>query len=186
MNFSDVDDVSFEGRLVPEGRVELCIVLFDKEKRTTEKGNGYYGVTMEVIKGPYAGSKFFENICVDGPEGYFLQRGKAIIRYLLETTKDAHNNPSAYEVRSIQDLNGHKIVVKFGIKVHTNKKGESMLVNEAKAYGTPRPDSSNHKYFTAWESGEQPWETDARPALPNGSSYKPAMPAPAFDDEIPF
>lgn len=167
MDLSKVEEVNFSGGLVPEGRVEMCTVQFDKDKRTTDKGNGYYNVTLEVISGQYAGSKCYDNIAVDGPDGYFLQRGKTAIKYILECTHQAHLKPHFYNVEKMSELNGAKIIVKFGIKPHTTKDGKNILVNEVKAYGTPRDDSSNHKLYVAWAKGEQLWETDALPTPPN-------------------
>lgn len=167
MDLSKVEEVGFSGGLVPKGRVEMCSVHFDDEKKTNKSGGGYYRATLEVKSGKYAGSRTYENVTVDGPEGYALQRGLTILRYIAECTHQAHLKPHFYNVNSPKELNGAQVIVKFGVKSILTKEGKPMLVNEPDGYGTPREDSSNNKFYVAWASDDQKWETDELPPLLN-------------------
>lgn len=185
-NYSDIEEVNFSGGLIPDGRCEMFNVLFDKDTKTTEKGDTYYNVTLECLSGQYAGSKLYDNIAVSGQPGYFLQRGKTAIKYMLETTRQAHQNPEKYNISSIAEINPCKVVAKVGIKIHTNKEGKQMLVNEIKAYGSPRADSSNNKFYVAWAKGEQLWETDKVPVIGGAANGATRPVHNDLSDEIPF
>lgn len=166
-----VEEVSFESTLIPHGTLVKCAVLFDKESRQTgmnaKSKNTYYGVTLEVVEGPYAGSKFFDQVAVSGDDGYFLNKGNTFIQYVLENTRKAHEvGGEAYEINSVHELNGGTIIAKVGIKAYDKKdNGGKGLANESLSYATPRPDSGSKAIYQAYIDGEQPWQTDYKPEI---------------------
>lgn len=205
-DLSEAEDVSFESSLIPKGTVVMCKVsVGDKRQSQRDTQNWYYDITLEALDAKYAGAKFFDNWGVQGSEN-FMRMGKTKARYALETTRNTHesNNPDAYKINSLKDLDNTRVVVKVDVEPHTNKEGRKMYINKASAYGTPRKDSSNYKFFEAWESGEQPWQDlselpplqqDAQPrngvsagyaSNVAGSYAAPPAGYPAMSDDIPF
>lgn len=165
MNLMDAEDVNFESTLIPMGTVVKCNVTVG-DSRKSQAGNEYADITLEVIEGPYTGSKFFDQIGLVGSDG-FVKMGRAKMKYILETTRAAHlKGKEAYEINSIKELSGGTAIVKTKIDTYTDKDGNGRYKNVAAGYGSPRPESSGHAIYAAFAGNEQPWQTDEKPPLP--------------------
>ena len=168
-------EVSYGSSLIPHGSV-VKVVVGNVESGKTGKGEPKANLTLEALDNAFLGAKFYDTIGVplqDRPiteQGYFQRAGYTAVKYMLETTDNAHLSGS-YRLDSLEQLSGKTVVVKVKQEVVIKQNGDAVIVNKVDSYSTPRTDSSNHKIYEAWEKGEQPWQTDWKPELP---ASKPA------------
>jgi hypothetical protein len=176
--YQTAEDVNFESRLIPDGTVAMFSVVQVKPKQG-QKGT-YFAIKLECIDAKYAGANVYENFFPAAPEGnYARQKTMTAIRYMMETTYQGQALP---ELETIDHLKNKRVVIKVGVDTYTNNDGEERIKNTVLAFGTPRTDSSNHKYYEAWDKGEQPWQSDELPEIPAAPKTNGATP-PAWVTE---
>jgi hypothetical protein len=181
-DLSTAEDLKVGGKLIPDGTMVVCKLKVGTEKESSGQ-NTMHDVELEAKDAQYAGSKFFDNIMTSG-NGKEWGLGKC--KHVVEFSDRAFlpENARFYKINSPYDLNGKDALVKVKVAVHTNSKGESYHINKVETYISPRPGSSTERFYVAWAKGEQPWQTDSKPPLPNQHVSKSAgMP---LDSEIPF
>lgn len=160
-DLSTAEDLKGGNQLIPSGYMVECEIKVGPEKKS-DNGNTMHDVELEVCKGPYTGSRFFDNIITSGNA---KEWGLGKMKHIVEFTNQAHMNLQYYKINSATELSGRKALVKVKIVPHTNKEGASYLINKPDTYISPRSDSTTSKYYAAWARGEQPWQTDDKPAL---------------------
>lgn len=180
------DEMSFSGGVVPEGRLEEVIIQKSAEG-DSQAGNKKLNMELIVTKGTYAGTKTFDDWGLTGSP-QFITMGKMKASYTLEHTRQSHEKgPDAYKVNSHKEFEGMRAIVKFGIEIYRNKDGVFRHKNVVRAYGSPRSTSRNHELYAAWARGDQPFQTDEKPPLPNTpGGVKAVAGAGDFNDPCPF
>lgn len=194
LNFADTDFSTTEdisgNELMPHGTVALFVIADVTDTRTNSNGKRFITVTFEVAEGPYTGKQIKENYYLDGKD-FALQKTKILVRYVIETTLNAHlNNAGAYKISTPKALITGKVVAKVRVKGFYGDSGDWIYANEIDALATPREDSSTFKIYQACKNGEQLWQSDWKPApapragAPSGSGYgdhRDAPPATAYE-----
>lgn len=171
-DFSQADDVGgYE--LAPHGTVVMLNITEVEPIKENTNGKKYIPVKFVVADGRYAGKELHENFYLEGKaepgkKSYALQKTEAFVRYVLETSIQAHTKgKDAYKIASPKNLETGKVAAKLIVDGYFNKEGKWTLTNKVKEFGTPREDSSNYKIYEAWANKTQPWqEPDFKPAEP--------------------
>lgn len=173
IDFSQAEEVG-GSELAPHGTV---VMLNIKEVGAIKKNTNlkeYLPVKFEVADGKYAGKELHENFYLEGKaepgkKSYAVQKTEMFVRYVLETSTQAHTKGAdAYKISSPKNLEHGKIVAKLKVEGFFGKDdGRWILTNKIDEFGTPRPDSSNFKIYEAWQDKTQPWQDfDFKPAAP--------------------
>lgn len=183
-DLSKAEDLKGGNQLIPAGTIVECSIKISPEKKSPDSGNTFHDAELEVSAGQYNGSRMFDNIMVSGKA---LAWGQGKMKHIVEFSNAAHlaGNERFYKIETPVELSGRRALVKVKIEPHTNKDGKSYLINKVDTYISPRPDSSTYKYYAAWAKGEQPWQIDDRPPLPNAHVSRGAS-GGDFHSEIPF
>lgn len=162
-DFSDVEDIS-GSELMPHGTVALFKVKEVGQVRPNSNGKKFFTVTFEVAEGPFAGKEIKENYYLEGKD-FALQKTRIFVRYVLETSIDAHKkSKEAYKIASYKSLETGKVIAKVKVKGFYGDSGDWIYANEIDALATPREDSSTFKIYQAYKNGEQLWQSDYKPA----------------------
>ena len=170
VNVFTKEEISFgSGGPVPEGALVECEILSVaiKDSQST-KGNKYLWVKYEVCRGAYEGVKFYDMIGIAGSDK-FIQQGRQKLMYIAEFSRMAHTkeDKSGYNYNdNYADLVGLRAVIKVRVTVYQGNDGKWYYGNEAADYASPRSESSRFEMFSAYARGEQPWQKDQLPALP--------------------
>lgn len=177
-NVMPAEEMTFDGGLIPEGTLVMVEVAESRgpQKSTNPKNPDNYMLNwmLQVCEGAYTGSRLYDNVGTAGSDNFMLM-GKMKMSYVLETSRNAHVNKD-YNINSYDDFLHKKVVVKVGVETYKKKDGTFGYKNVTKAYGSPRQDSKNHKYYSEYKLGLQPYQTDVLPKLPviptNGGYYQ--------------
>lgn len=188
-NFADVEDIS-GNELMPNGTLVMLNLKEVGAIKPNVNGKKYFTVLFEVSEGQFTGKEMKENFYVDGKD-FALQKTKLFVRYVLETTIDAHKkDANAYKIASYKTLETGKIVAKTKVKGFFGENGDWIFTNEIETFSTPREDSSTYKIYQTYKNGEQPWQNDFKPTAPvrtgtptqnYGVSDKESPPIAAYD-----
>lgn len=166
LNVFNAKEIDFESTLIPAGTiVPVTIKTEGKIKNgTTNPENAFLDWEMVVNDGRYKGSKFFENVGIAGSEK-FVELGHSKLKAVLETGRNARQSQD-YEISNYGIFNGMQALVVVKIETYQKKDNSYGYKNTVAKYGSSNPASTRYGIFEYYSNGEQPFQTDEKPPLP--------------------
>jgi hypothetical protein len=167
------EEESGNKKLIPQGTLVACKIETDGARNKDGKTSMMWKLNVKF--GEYFGCQIvdFLNLAGDYKE-YAITKGKNAMMYALDLNNNAHESwpdPAPYQKFDTKKFNGMEVIAKIGVVADSLIDKETgqvkhFLKNVIESYATPRETSSSHGIYKAYMAGEQPWQTDKLPLLP--------------------
>lgn len=128
----DVKETGGEFTVVPPDHYEVCITI-DRLKDTKSGEGKFLELTLEIMKGEYAGVEIIDRLNLLNPSEKAQQIGQGTLRRI--TSLCGQNWP----IDDTRRLWGIPLRVKVGVQeFESNTSGETLKSNEVRSYSAPR------------------------------------------------